>query len=273
MKKVLLSTVALVGLTAGAFAADLPRRTIAPAPLVAVPLFTWTGFTIGVNLGWAFADNEDDTVFVPPGTFAPPFHTTSGVLAFGNGSNDGVTGGAQIGYNVQFGAFVLGVEADIQAIDLSGDNGGVGVFTVFTGPGLPPGFVVAANSVGGLDWWGSVRARAGFAFDRFLIYATGGFAFGGGDNGNGCGGVFVGGFVCNGDDDVNGGWAAGGGISWAFTNNLIGSVEGLFVSLDRGNNGGTLIGFTPAGAPIAIVGGNGDDADFGLVRAKLDFKF
>jgi len=272
MKKVLLSTVALIGLSAGAFAADLPRRAVAPAPFVAVPVFTWTGFTIGVNLGWAFADDEDATVFVPPGTFAPPFAATSGVLAFGNGSEDGITGGAQIGYNVQFGAFVLGVEADIQAIDF-GNGGGAAVFTTFTGPGLPPGFVVASSSFGGLDWWGSLRARAGVAFDRLLVYATGGFAFGGGGGGS-CGTFVVGGIFagCD-DDDVNGGWAAGGGVSFAFTNNLIGSVEGLFVSLDRGGSAGTLVGFTAAGTPVAIVGGAGNDADFGVVRAKLDFKF
>jgi outer membrane immunogenic protein len=273
MKKVLLSTVALIGLSAGAFAADLPRRAVAPAPFVAVPVFTWTGFTIGVNLGWAFADDEDATVFVPPGTFAPPFAATSGVLAFGNGSEDGITGGAQIGYNMQFGAFVLGVEADIQAIDFGNGNGGAAVFTTFTGPGLPPGFVAVSNGFGGLDWWGSLRVRAGIAFDRLLVYGTGGFAFGGGGD-DGCG-AFVGPtvFAGCGDDDWNGGWAAGGGVSFAFTNNLIGSVEGLFVSIDRGNNGGTLVGFTATGVPVAVVGTSGNDTDFGVVRAKLDFKF
>jgi outer membrane immunogenic protein len=44
MKKLLLSTVAFASLTAGAMAADLPSRRVAPAPFVAVPVFTWTGF-------------------------------------------------------------------------------------------------------------------------------------------------------------------------------------------------------------------------------------
>src|SRR3954452_378973 len=63
MKKTLLSSVALVGLTVGATAADLPRRQyVAPVPYVAVPVFTWTCFYVGVNAGAAFSDrNRDNT--------------------------------------------------------------------------------------------------------------------------------------------------------------------------------------------------------------------
>ena len=50
MKKLLLSSVALLGLTIGATAADLPRAP-APVPCVPLPVFTWTGFYLGVNAG------------------------------------------------------------------------------------------------------------------------------------------------------------------------------------------------------------------------------
>src|SRR5215218_9273058 len=62
MKKLLLSSVALFGLTATALAADLPRTIVAPAPVpyVAVPVFTWTGFYLGVNAGAAFTDRNND---------------------------------------------------------------------------------------------------------------------------------------------------------------------------------------------------------------------
>ena len=59
MKKILLSTVALFGLATGAMAADLPRRTVAPV-FAPVPVFTWTGFYVGVNVGYAFAGDDDD---------------------------------------------------------------------------------------------------------------------------------------------------------------------------------------------------------------------
>src|SRR5215207_6672003 len=142
MKKLLLSSVALFGLTAGALAADLPRRQIvapAPVPYVAVPVFTWTGFYLGVNAGAAFTDRNNDDFCSGSFGFGDCFggsglsvQTTGGLapvvplsgfnsLAFGfdrRRNNDvAFAGGGQIGYNYQFTpdtGFVIGIEADIQ---------------------------------------------------------------------------------------------------------------------------------------------------------------
>src|SRR5689334_22277293 len=106
MKKILLSSVALLSLTAGAMAADLPSRR-APAPIVAaVPVFTWTGFYVGVNAGVGFNNgNDNDIVF-------------GGTTIFGDSNDDAsFVGGGQVGYNYQFGSFVVGVEGDLQWAD------------------------------------------------------------------------------------------------------------------------------------------------------------
>ncbi len=51
-RTLLASAAAVALLTGGAFAADLPVRSAAPAPVYVAPVFTWTGFYIGVNAGY-----------------------------------------------------------------------------------------------------------------------------------------------------------------------------------------------------------------------------
>src|SRR3712207_2239030 len=115
MKKLLLSTVALVGFAGIASAADLPRR-VAPPPVVPiVPAFTWTGFYFGVNAGAAFDVNNDDDGLFGNNVVRLPRRsvigspTTNGTLTLRDGGffdddgNDvGFTGGGQVGFNYQF---------------------------------------------------------------------------------------------------------------------------------------------------------------------------
>jgi outer membrane immunogenic protein len=209
MKKILLSSVALLGLASGAMAADLPSRR-APAPIIAaVPVFTWTGFYVGVNAGYGWNANDSITV---------------GGVRFDLDDEGGFVGGAQAGYNYQIGSFVVGLEGDIQYADFGGDDR-----FDFDNDGI------VDDDFNNSDWFGTVRARAGVAFDRALIYATGGFAFA---------------------DDATG-WTVGGGLEYAFTNNLSAKVEGLYVNLDQDDN---FLGID-------------SDAEFGVVRAGLNFRF
>ncbi|MFC7396964.1 outer membrane protein [Chelatococcus sp. GCM10030263] len=241
MKKVLLAGVATAGLLASgfaAFAADLPSRQVAPVAPIVVPIFTWTGFYVGVNAGYGWNTNSDDEVFIP------------GVGYAGTDSNDGgFVGGGQIGYNYQFGQFVAGVEADIQYADLNSDDNG----------SYYAGNYGAGYGSHGIEWFGTVRARLGFAIDRALIYATGGFAYGGG--GNGSGGYYDGYYYDNGDD-VRTGWTLGGGLEYAFTDNLTARVEGLYVNLGK-EDGNIFSG----------VYNNRKDTEFAVVRAGLNYKF
>src|SRR5215218_10615033 len=115
-----------------ASAADLPTR--APPPVFAtVPVFTWTGFYVGGNLGWGWRDDDNETVVLTgPGIPAG----LVGTLNFDNGNDGNFLGGGQIGYNYQIGSFVIGAEADIQAI-ATDDNDAVFV----AGPGNAGVFV------------------------------------------------------------------------------------------------------------------------------------
>src|SRR5918993_5461375 len=98
------------GLTA-ASAADLPVRAAPPPYIAPVPIFTWTGFYAGVNAGWGWRDDDQETVVLTPGAGTPGL---AGTLFFPGNGDGGFTGGAQIGYNYQIGSFVIGAEADIQ---------------------------------------------------------------------------------------------------------------------------------------------------------------
>jgi outer membrane immunogenic protein len=264
MKKLLLSSAALLGLTAGALAADLPSRRAAPAPYVAVPVFTWTGFYVGVNAGYGFSDNEKNN-----GYYDPYYYSYYG-YGDNNSSHDGFVGGGQIGYNYQIGSFVVGVEADIQYADLNNNkNHSYYGYTTY-----PYGY---GSTSGGIDWFGTVRGRVGFAWDRLLVYGTGGFAYGGGEsNNNGYYGYtgYPYGYGHK-DDDIRTGWVAGGGVEYAFTPNITGRIEGLYVSLDQKSNNGYGYYYGTTAAAVAYPYGYDDKKtfDFAVVRAGLNYKF
>ncbi len=174
MRTRLLGLLAATALTtaglSAASAADLPVRA-APPVIAVAPIFTWTGFYVGGNLGWGWRDsNNDPVILTGPGV---PGGLEGGTLLFGNSNDATFTGGGQIGYNYQIGSWVIGAEADIQGIN--SDNNSNVVF--IPGPGFAGGDFVPGEFENGADWWGSVRLRAGVAFDRVLVYATGGLAY------------------------------------------------------------------------------------------------
>ena len=106
---------------------------------------------------------------------------------------DGMLGGLTAGFNVQpgGGAFVFGAETDVQATDVSGSK-------------LPR-----------IDWFGTLRARAGVLIgSNVLVYGTGGMAYGG----------FIG--------DANLGWTAGSGAEWKIDPKWSVKGEYLYVDLE-----------------------------------------
>jgi outer membrane immunogenic protein len=238
-----------------------------------------------VNAGYGFDVGNNNN---PAGGYAvgPGGTTPAGVFTPGStvfpaiGANrDGFVGGGQIGYNYQMGNFVIGLEADIQYADLvTNRSAGTGFGA---GSGLAAPFVAFAPAGGnraGIDWFGTVRGRLGWAFDRTLVYGTGGLAYGSGpDNCNSIGFFGTAG-RCTGGDDIRTGWAAGGGIEYAFTPNMTGKLEALYVNLDRTNASryiGDAIGPGPgfARTPVFLSGQRAREDEFVVVRAGLNYKF
>ncbi|MBD2746792.1 porin family protein [Microvirga sp. BT688] len=242
MKNVLLSSVAFLGLTVGAVAADLPSR-MAPAPVAAVPVFTWTGFYVGVQAGYAWGDSS--------GTMTIP----TGVLPFTeDGDFDGFVGGAHVGYNVQFGSIVAGLEADVEGTGIDGTFGRISPTTGSTNIG-------DSN----ITVQGSLRARLGFAFDRALIYATGGLAFANFETDYAFLDTTTGGRDTASFDDTEWGWTLGAGVEYAFTNNLTARLEYRYSQFDDLSHDLTPV-FTGRTS-------NDVETEFHTIRAGLSSKF
>jgi outer membrane immunogenic protein len=162
----------MAGALAGAVSANA-----GPADL---PAGVWTGFYVGVNGGYGWS-GTDSTIYAEAvyGLNLPnPTVATSALQSF---EKNGGFGGGQIGYNWQ-GAlglghnWVLGVEADIQGGDIRGSGSASA-----TAIDIASNTHISSNAYrnSGLDWFGTVRGRAGYAVDNALIYATGGLAYGG----------------------------------------------------------------------------------------------
>ncbi len=136
----LAGTAALALTTAAAQAADLPARVAPPPPIAAVPIFTWTGFYVGAQVGYASSDSDDNNnlFFDPTATFVGIDGVTYQVNNTGffddGGEEDGWTLGGHVGYNFQFGAFVVGAEADIEWVDVENGGNDFRTITALNGP-------------------------------------------------------------------------------------------------------------------------------------------
>lgn len=178
------------------------------------PMFNWTGLYLGLNGGYGWVDA-------------------------GGSSVGGFVGGGQIGYNWQgIGSpLVLGLEADIQGADIDQTE-----------------TIGAVTGTTRVKAFGTVRGRIGYAFDRAMIYATGGWAY----TRTSLDLTGPGGSISS--SDWSSGWALGGGLEYAFMGPWSAKLEYLHV--DSGD-----VTLTLAGVPIT---GN---YDLNVVRAGLNYRF
>jgi outer membrane immunogenic protein len=175
------------------------------------PVYDWSGFYIGGNLGFgwnlgSFSDSLGNTV-------TP---ATSGEFL----------GGGQAGFDYEFwGGILIGAEADLDWLP-SANN--IGDTTLLANPpGVPTGSTasVAVNN----RWLITVTGRVGYAWDRVLLYGKGGGAWVGANSPT---------VTVNGRSAVvsssygNSGWTAGLGIEWAFWGDWSARIEYDFVGLN-----------------------------------------
>lgn len=235
-----------------AVAADLSR----PAPIVKAPItpaaavYDWSGFYFGGNVGGKWG-RFNETVSAP-----------AAGLGFTGDSDASFVGGGQVGFMWQTGGFVFGVEGDIDATRLR--NG----FTAVAPVTLP--FVAGDTLAVRNDWQASARGRVGFAWDRVLVYATGGAswanlkatttAVAGGAGALTAGSVAV--------DRTLFGWTVGGGLDYGIAPGWSVGAEYRFTRYDNNDNNGAAFG-TLGGTPLTLT----SRLDTHEVTARLNYHF
>lgn len=193
--RLLSASVILGALSSGALAADLPN-TKGPPAFPPPPVFTWTGVYIGGQAGYQWGANNPSFDLAPGDIFVgyPPGSVSQGVV-----------GGGHIGYNYQLSPFeigqvVIGIEGDVEG-------------TSYAGTGLDPTSTFFHTTNIAIE--GSVRGRIGWAWDRVLIYGTGGVALASIRN---TAGIAAGPTLFS-QTDGRVGWTVGGGVEYALDQN------------------------------------------------------
>lgn len=168
--------------------------------------------------------------------------------------DDSFAGGGHVGYNVALGggSFVLGVVGDLSYVDIT------------KSAGITNGFDTIGVSRE-LDYLATVRLKAGVGLDRFLVYGTGGVAFGNVETTI----VNTPFGLAGSEDDTRVGYAVGAGTDYAVTDNLILGLEYLYT--DLGSTDAELV--VPLGNGSTLTTASDDDFDFHTVWAKASFRF
>jgi outer membrane immunogenic protein len=252
MTKSSLGSIALAALVAGspALAADLKVKALPYAAPVAVP-GNWSGFYAGLNGGYSVADNRSTLA-----SFVNPVVGLDNLESY-KISPAGFVGGGQLGYNWQAGAWVFGLETDIQG---SAQRDTVCVLTCDFASAF------GANVTQKLPWFGTARGRVGVAVDRSLLYLTGGLAYGQVrtdvievDGPGTVAAVSI--------NKIRTGWTLGGGIESALVGNWTAKVEYLYLDL-----GSQSFGFVDAFGPPGAIAVTADAKDH-IIRAGLNYRF
>lgn len=179
-----LAIAALLAAPIAANAADLGPAPSYKAPAYVSPAFSWSGFYVGLNGGYGWGSLDFD----------------------GGGSLDpkGLLIGGTLGYNLQTGSWVWGIEGDIDYTTMKDDVGGV---------------------EGSVPLFGTVRGRVGYAgWANFMPYITGGAAFAQ---------VKIDAGAAGNETNTRIGWTIGGGFEYALWSSWSVKLEYLYADLGK----------------------------------------
>lgn len=164
IKNLLMASAAVALATTAVMAADLPSRRAPPVYIPpAPPAFSWTGVDLGLTTSYSFSGSKNDTI--------TPLNGVGGQPNIVNLSKSGLdTVGGGVGYNYQFtpgSGIVVGGFVDVNYLNLR--------------KYVP---TIAVGGLGGdvqerVGYLGTVNGHLGYAFDHFMVYGAGGFAFAG----------------------------------------------------------------------------------------------
>jgi outer membrane immunogenic protein len=174
---------AMIGGTS-AMAADLYIPPAPPEPIAVA--FNWSGGYIGAQAGFGWGRH---TRIITPAVFTNVYNSR------------GFIAGVHAGWNHQTGNFVVGIEGDLNFTSISGNDAGVGGSTDATR----------------IRWAGTANLRFGRAWDRTLLYLTGGLALASANQTNSLA-------VLNNPTRTLVGFNVGAGIDYAFTDRLVGRI-------------------------------------------------
>lgn len=270
----------VIAVTQVASAADLPRKAPAYAP-PPPPIYGWTGFYVGGNIGGGWGHR--DVNYTPNDPQAYFLFLLGGAPPPASFNTSGVIGGIQAGYNWQFNSrWLVGVETDFDWSGMKGAGTTSGVYAPYF---LAP-FSAAVEER--IKWFGTVRARLGYLpMDNLLVFATGGFAYGRVErngtwttsNGFAVGG---GGFdiLCvtnvpcfsGSSSHVGTGWTIGGGLEYFFWQRWTLKAEYLYVSLDRKSITESTVAFSPGDLPASF-NASFSRANFNIARVGVNYHF
>ncbi|HTJ56697.1 MAG TPA: outer membrane beta-barrel protein [Devosiaceae bacterium] len=240
MRRLVLSSLALIALSSGgAYAADLAVPA-APVPVASPVAANWTGFYAGIFGGLAASTDALDMA-------APGAGTVNA-----NITGNGWLGGGRIGYDYDLGGPVLGAYADFAGANIGAQIDG--------SEDLGGGATATFNIHDTLQTLGTVQGKAGYAFGDLMAYVHGGFAYG--HTETGFSESISGGPSVSGSTSQNRtGWTIGAGLAYQLPNNIEISTEYGYYDL------GTASVANVAGVPI------NDRLTFNTATVGLNYRF